>query len=604
MSDVRQFRVLSKNILCKDIIARSQIQSILRKFANIVNVVTDFGADNSGITDCTENLKKAFLRKDSFIYFPAGNYLISDSIPILDNTYVYGYRALIQNKDSNNMFINASDGTKGEYTANSNITIDGLRFRCLNDTQTIIAFSHCSDIKILNCFFNSNLANIGTQNWHLVEINSCNRVLINNCVFSGYCIFKTEMLQLDVATSSQVFPWFGPYDNTPCKNIEISKCFFRHTDAYQHDVIDSTDIAIGNHNGSDSAPIEYVNINHCFFENMKTAFKFKYLRESIIDSNNIVNALNGFSYYGGQVIKTCTISNNIMHGNREIFQEKLSNELIGRGIAIANSIGNNLCFNNIITNNIVDSFASHGIAVNGAYNDIFGNTVRACGGSGLYADYDSYFSMYHDNICNNNAVFKIDGSTNKYDILVSHYQSDNITVQGSNLIYDNICGSLGVYSYKTNDNPTRVYSNTYETINYPSSARLVNVYNNTQRKGNENIVDITNTISESQTAPNTWKNLINFTANHTAYYLVTLQVTITDNFTGSFHVRLSKGNSILARTLITSDTTNAGANLTIATKLEKNSIINGDCFFVNTGGKTGNVNMKVIELPIALEYSE
>ena len=122
----KEFEEVDNNFLQVDnkfTAVNSAVSKINSKISNFVNVVTDYGADNTAKTDCTEALKKAFAVQDAFIYFPAGNYLISDSIKIKSNTYVYGYRALIQNNNSNNMFINDSDGTIGGYNANSHITV-------------------------------------------------------------------------------------------------------------------------------------------------------------------------------------------------------------------------------------------------------------------------------------------------------------------------------------------------------------------------------------------------------------------------------------------------------------------------------------------------
>lgn len=614
MSDVSKFKVLNKTVNVKDASGRNQslqyynnsmsaINLINRKLINIINVVTDFGADNTANTDSTEALKKAFDVTDAFIYFPKGNYLISDSIRIKSNTYVFGYRALLQNKDSNNFFINDSDGTTGGFNANSNITINGLWFRGLNMTQTIVAFGHCSDIHICNCQFACNSATNEEQNWHLLEINSCRRVLIENCLFSGSATFKTEMLQLDVATSSSVFPWFGPYDNTPCTEIEISNCQFRHPDKYAYDTLVVKDAGIGNHNGNDTASITKVNIHGCHFTNVKIPFKFQYLANSIITDNIVYECQSGFAYLTSQIIKNVKITNNEFRGNRSDFTEKFTSTTMGRGISISN-VNGQLCQNNIISGNTVDGFATHGIAVNGNYSDISGNIIRACGHTGLYTDYDAYMCNFHDNISTSNAVLDPDGS---FDLLVSHTKTSNVSAMGRNDIYNNKCGTMRCAMFTTDTEKSRVFNNVYNSILYPTTANLLNVYGNTQYLGNPNYVEFTNTLSESSTSSGSWHDVIQFTADHTCYMCITFQTTITDSFTGGFHARILAGSdNVLARQTVecSKGMTNIGCNITITAKVLKDQNIKGGLYFVYGGGVSGNCSITAIEIPVPLENTD
>src|SRR5699024_1154616 len=76
---------------------------------------------------------------------------------------------------------------------------------------------HSKNIRIINNQFKN------LRNWHMIELNACQNVLIQNCLFKDYgtSSMGTEMVQLDLAKSTTEFPWFGPYDNTTCDNIVI-----------------------------------------------------------------------------------------------------------------------------------------------------------------------------------------------------------------------------------------------------------------------------------------------------------------------------------------------------------------------------------------------
>src|SRR5699024_3973877 len=46
----------------------------------------------------------------------------------------------------------------------------------------------------------------------------------HDCDFKNYGTdsMGSEMIQIDLAKGKTQFPWFGPYDSTPCTNITIS----------------------------------------------------------------------------------------------------------------------------------------------------------------------------------------------------------------------------------------------------------------------------------------------------------------------------------------------------------------------------------------------
>lgn len=622
MSDVSKFKIIDKVVNVKDNEGRaltntkfntldnrinetnsnlnetnSKVDAIIKKFSNFVNVVTDFGADNTANTDSTEALKNAFATRDAFIYFPEGNYIISDSIKINSNTYVYGYRAVIQNASSNNMFINNSDGTIGGYSANNNITIDGLRFIGLNMVQTIIAFSHAINIKILNCEFYSNSSNHDEQNWHLVEINSCKYVDINKCTFGGTSTFKTEMLQLDVATEHDVFPWFGPYDKTPCSNINITNCFFYHPEKYGFETLETKDAAIGNHNGSDSSPINFVNIMGCAFSNVKTIFKFEYLANSTISNNFAVNCQSGFAYSSSHIIKNVKIVDNTLIGNKDDYTEKASNSVLGRGISIGNLNGQ-LNENIIVSGNTVQNFVSHGIAINGVICEICNNIIRSCGATGLYCGYDSYKCSYHDNIAQNNGAL----DTLAVDILVSQIKNENVTLSGGNAIYDNRCDTMKAVIGTANLLPSVIRNNNYVSFTNPTlKTDDIKIYGNSDYRTNSNNTESSGTISATQTTLSTWNTVYSFTATHTSYLLVSINFIFPNTFNSGYVSRIAKnGEGFVNEITCPGKEMPMGASsLTGVVLAHKGDVISGDLYFKYGAGITGKYISSIIELPVA-----
>lgn len=606
MSDVKKFNVLGQIADIKDVIARENAIKALNKMSNFVNVVTDCGADNTAQTDSTEAIQKAFDIQDAFIYFPKGNYLISSTIKVKSNTYVFGYRALIQSTTSNMVFfINDSNGTLGGYDANTFITFDSLRFRSLRVNQTIISICHCSDIRICNCTFESRIANKVKQDWHFLEIISSKKVWISNCVFDAITSFSYEMIQLDAATNYGSYPWFGPYDNSPSTEITIENCNFSHPEKIDYYTLSSEDTAIGNRNSNESAPLYHVIINNCQFNNIKNIFRFINLNYSIISNNVANNCMSGFAFIADQTILSTQIINNTFTGNRNDFVNKIDTAY-GRGISIGIK-ENTPSSNNTITGNIIDNFASYGIFINGKYTNISNNIITSCGYSGLYTDYDCFKCSIHDNTVLNNAII----DQENHDIVINHGASSKLTEGGANDIYNNKCDSIrGIFTNSDNTIKSRVYNNVYNSIEYPTNFEYLNMYGNIKYTGNSGYYYKSEVLNKSNTSNGSWHAISAFICDHTCFMIITFVATINANFEGAATIRLRSGfNTILAYQTSESSkpSTTGGPTMTIIAKVNANEAIYGELFFVYGGGGPeidGISTLTAVELPIPLENAE
>ena len=578
-----------------------EIDKIIARGAHVINVVSDYEADNTGKTDSTQALKNAIENNsNAVIFFPSGSYITTEPIKINSNTYLYGKTASVNNYTSDVIFINNSSGTNGNYYANNNIIIDGLSILGHNLTQTCIAFGHCRNIRIINCELGSYSDNHSTQNWHLLEINSCKNVWIDKCYFTGTATFSNEMLQLDVATSEEAFPWFGPYDNTACIDVNITNCTFTHPEKY-YSSFSHSDVAIGNHNGSSSAPIRNISINNCQMNNVKTAFRFAYLANSSITNNNIENCISGFAYSSSHIINNTRISDNVFRGNVEDYTTSPGNTEIGRGISIG-AVNGQYCANNIISNNIIENFASHGIAVQGKYCDISNNIIRSCGQNGLYADYNELMCNLHGNLSASNGVL----NNSAYDIFVSHTKTENFGDAGRNDIYNNKCNSLKCLYYSENMYVSRVYNNIYNTIQYPSSPYLT-VYGNNNYNGNTRY---RNSAVIPAASVGTWTKAGEFTVDHTCYMNLTYTITLSSNLQGFFiaRIRSDKYTTAYAYQMAgcnAETASNTGLTLNITDRFYNGHTIYGEFFFIameKPVSVTGII--KAVELPIPFDISK
>lgn len=139
-----------------------------------------------------------------------------------------------------------------------------------------------------------------SQNQHCVEINGCRKVLFDCCRFAGtvqYNSRHSEAIQLDLAKGSGEFGGFGPYDDTPCKDITVRSCSFVQsympgTTAWNRGV-GSHSSTIGTATSHDS-----VRVLGNYFECTERAVRGYGWQNSII-ANNQINA--GFGIEVGSI---------------------------------------------------------------------------------------------------------------------------------------------------------------------------------------------------------------------------------------------------------------------------------------------------------------
>lgn len=210
------------------------------KFAVITTIsgrlsALQFGAKDDGAYDSTQNIQALLnesASRGAAALFNGGDYLVTSTIQIPSNSTIEGTKRATIKRDASYdpMFLNGQLGsTYTQRNANKNILINGINFDLdgqTHGTATCLALGHGEFISITNCEFRN------CQNSHHIEINGCRDVNIKGCGF--YDMIDTgsrqfsEAIQLDGMFSSDVFPFFGggSFDNTTCKDINITECNF------------------------------------------------------------------------------------------------------------------------------------------------------------------------------------------------------------------------------------------------------------------------------------------------------------------------------------------------------------------------------------------
>lgn len=190
--------------------------------------IVDATAPNS--TSIQAGLDAAAAAGGGTVFVPptaGGIYSITTALLISSNTTLEIASGVTLQRAAaiDNLLRNKSDGTVGGYSSQNKVTVrgghwDGNAAAYPSTNVTLMTFGHCTNILVENVDFT------GIVGWHGLELNACKHAIVRDSVFHDYPR-GSELLQLDLANGTGAFPWFGPYDNTPCDDILLAGNVFR-----------------------------------------------------------------------------------------------------------------------------------------------------------------------------------------------------------------------------------------------------------------------------------------------------------------------------------------------------------------------------------------
>ena len=228
------------------------------------------------------------------VFVPAGTYRVGSTLHIYKNTKLTCHQNATFIRDHTNvMVLNADSGDLfREYEGNGNIQITGgiwdHNVDNLDRTKsgTVFAIGHAENI----LFRDVQIENVGGG--HGIEVNSSRNVLIDNCTFRGFLNTGerdfSELIQLDLARDSGVFPWFGAYDYTPCENVTIQHCYFGTGR------VGNPARCIGSHSATPNKSHKNIKIVNNTFENADSDCVRPYNWENVlISANTFKNVYSG-----------------------------------------------------------------------------------------------------------------------------------------------------------------------------------------------------------------------------------------------------------------------------------------------------------------------
>ena len=434
---------------------------------------------------------------------------------------------------------------------------------------------------------------------HHIEINSCFEVLIENCYFTSKKNLN-ECVQLDVATSSSAFPWFGPYDSTDCKNIKINKCTFYRNSLPDANILDvKLDSAIGNHNGSDDAKITNVIVSNNLIHGYKTGIAFRYLVDSKIINNTVEYCQTGISTRGdGICYRNVDISDNQVTGNIKSFKSQIEKSEFCRGINIQNPNDVNVCV--IIKNNIVRDFAGFGIIVCADNSLITGNYVIGCGMHGMYVGRTSFKTTYTNNICQGNRKL-VDTPENFFDIYVVQSSANTQAQKGATYVFSNCCEYLGMNILETGISKSYVFGNKYQYIKYPDNHNIDFFGNTASAVGDyQHKID-----AGAQPIPDTTWNLISESdpATHDSVWIVHGEITLPVSVEANTTLKLMLGTQEIARQSFynTVGTVQKSISVTSVGFIRKGDTAKLYLYTDNSNISVGNIRFRIATLPSQTE---
>ena len=238
-----------------------------------INVTDNENVFADGIHDDTKALQECIdkVKNGGTIYFPDGTYLISSTLIFYSNQIfkLSDNAVILRSKESNPvtryLLASYSEPQWSGYEGTHDVVISGGIFdgnADLTEKSTLVNTVHCRNIRIVGCRFRH------CSMWHMIEINSTENAVIDDCVFDGpsYTLIPenllNEQIQLDLAHEGSYGPVYNCdgklidfcKDDTVCHNVVISNNIFKcagfpaighHGDCGHHNILIENNIFDG-----------------------------------------------------------------------------------------------------------------------------------------------------------------------------------------------------------------------------------------------------------------------------------------------------------------------------------------------------------------------
>ncbi len=240
---------------------------------NFIKVTDNKNVFADGIHDDTKALQECIdqVKDGGTVYFPDGTYLVSAALIFYSNQIfrLSDNAVILRSKESEPitkyLLAAYSEPEWGGYEGTHDVVITGGIFdgnADITEKSTLVNTVHCRNIRIDGCRFRH------CSMWHMIEINSTENAIVQNCVFDGptYTLIPenllNEQIQLDLARDGSYGPVYNCEgeiidfckDDTVCRNIIIRNNIFKcagfpaighHGDCGHHNILIENNIFDG-----------------------------------------------------------------------------------------------------------------------------------------------------------------------------------------------------------------------------------------------------------------------------------------------------------------------------------------------------------------------
>ncbi|MEW1568282.1 right-handed parallel beta-helix repeat-containing protein [Streptomyces sp. NPDC093509] len=282
------------------------------------------------------------------------------------------------------------------YTGNGNILVEGGLWNMRGTTSGLTASAMCISIGHASNVTIRGLEIRDLPGYHGIELNSTKNGLVENCRFRGYVDPGSrdfsEAVQIDLAKGSAEFGGFGPYDNTPCQDIEVRGCYFgasgtAGTTAWPR--------GVGSHSATVGTRHKRIRIVDNSFEGLLQYAVVDYAYDDTVIADNTISgcgagirirsiisadAADSTNLAGVVTNASQTMSNVAITGNLITGGGSYDDAILLYGEATGRIVGAE------ITGNIIDTVGASENGIRVQYADqytVAANTIRGIGGTGI-----------------------------------------------------------------------------------------------------------------------------------------------------------------------------------------------------------------------------
>lgn len=335
---------------------------------------------SSGLQDALDYLR---VKGGGRLRVPSGVYLSDTTLRIGSYTTLemQGDATIRRSANTDCMIISYSDGIVGGFDAASDISIMGGTWdhNATNfaDPGSAIAFGHCTRPTVRG----ATVLDVSGR-YHAIECNSSNQVTIEDCVFDGggNDELAGECIQIDGAYAGGAFPWYGPYDNTPCSDIAIRRNRFTN---WATNIGSHTAVGAGRH--------ENIKIYENYFSFSRAGIvMFNWAGVTIRDNRfaGLMPGVGGQQYGIHSTYSGNDCSDVLIEGNTFLNLLRDTSPSAGsRGINIAGDQSASNGLRNLrILNNYLQDIGRHAIAIENCLGlMVCRNRIAGPGGRGIYS---------------------------------------------------------------------------------------------------------------------------------------------------------------------------------------------------------------------------